>query len=210
MGWLAAAWEWASTNGAGLGGVAAVVTGAVAVAALLVAARDSTERSRPMVVAELRDALRADAIQYLVIKNLGPSVARKVRVLFDPPLSEMDDSESRLAAFIQRRYSKPIPALVPGQELDNIWFSGRPDAAKGWVNSEPLPDTFTVRIRYHGVRRRRYEERFDLDVGLIRQRTYATSSKDPEEQMKVVIKHLESIDASLRELAQWSGDQRTH
>jgi hypothetical protein len=158
--------------------------------------RDSRERSRPMVAAELRDQPYASATQALVIRNLGPTIARNVRITFDPEIPDPVDPKQSVTPFLKRRYAAPIPVLTPGMELDNIWFSGEPSSS-GWSNTEPMPDTCTVRIAYDAPDGTRYDDEFPIDVGVIRDRTYVTSSGDPVEIAKGILKTLKGIESKL-------------
>lgn len=169
--------------------------------------RDSQARTRPMVAAELRDVPYVRGTQLLVIKNYGPTVARDVMVTFEPPLPDPlpDAAHKSLGVFLKARYEKPIPTLVPGMELDNIYFDGIDDDNGGWKNNDPFPDAFTVVISSTAPDGQRYTDRFALDVGLIRNRTFATSSKHPEERLTQAVKHLDKISKSLVSLAR-SGD----
>jgi len=204
-GWIAdAAWPWINDFGAALGALAAVVTGTVAVAALLVATRDSAERSRPMLIAELVSDRYASATQHLVLRNVGPSVARDVKVSFDPPLPEVPDPSGLVTPFIKQRYEGRIPVIAPGQRLSNIWFSGEAGPGGGWINREPLPDSFVVELEYKGNRLRRYRDRFPLTIDVIRRETYVTSSKDPMEQLKKAMKELPKIVTALQSIARAS------
>lgn len=165
--------------------------------------RDSQARSRPMVAAELRDEPYATATQLLVIKNYGPTVARNVKVTFDPPLGDPapEKAHESMAPFLKRRYAKPIPSLVPGQELDNIYFDGECAGAGGWKNREPHPDQVRVTVELDAPDGARYIDHFDLDVNLIRDRTMVTSSRHPEERLKRAVKALEDINKTLIRVA---------
>jgi hypothetical protein len=165
--------------------------------------RDSQARTRPMVAAELRDEPYAPGTQLLVIKNYGSTVARNVKVTFDPPLSDPppEKMHQSVAPFLKRRYAKPIPSLVPGQELDNIYFSGESDGAGGWKNREPHPDQVRVTIELDASDRAHYIDHFDLDVNLIRDRTMVTSSRHPDERLKQAVKALENIHKTLVQIA---------
>ncbi len=165
--------------------------------------RDSQARTRPMVAAELRDEPHATTTQLLVIRNYGPTIARNVVVSFDPPLGDPppEKAHESVAPFLKRRYSRPIHVLVPGTELDNIYFDGEDDGNGGLINSEPFPDQVTVTIEFDAPDGERYCDLFELDVDLIRQRTYVTSSRHPEERLKQAVKALEQIDKSLVKIA---------
>lgn len=173
--------------------------------------RDSQARSRPMVAAELREEPYATAIQLLVIKNYGSTVARNVTVTFDPPLGDPspDEMHRSLSPFLKRRYAQPISSLVPGQELDNIYFSGERDSTSGWKNREPHPDQVRVTIELDASDGERYADHFDLDVNLIRNRTMvASSSRHPEERLKQAVKALENINRALVQIARAKPNSR--
>lgn len=153
-----------------------------------------------MVAAELRDHPYAPT-QILVIRNYGPTIARDVQVTFEPPIPDPEPSEAAqsVTPFLKRRYEKPIPALTPGMELDNLWYVGRP-SADGSINVEPTPDQVTVHLSYTGPDGSRYEDSFPLDVEIIKQRTYSESSTSPQSQTKEALKLLKGIEQAVRSL----------
>jgi hypothetical protein len=176
---------------------------------------DSQARTRPSVVAELRNEPHARATQLLVIKNYGPTVARDIVVTFDPLLP---DPPSEIASqsttpFLKSRYAEPIPVLAPGTELDNIYFSGKNAGGSGWANFEPLPDKVTVTISYLAPDGRRYVDEYRLDVGIIRNKTYVSGGTlHPVTQRKEHLDTLKKIQGSLgkieKVLEQLARDQR--
>lgn len=187
---------------AGTGVIAVLVAVAAAIIGLRALRRsqsDARERSRPMVAAELRDVPHVDGSQALVVRNYGPTVARNLRVTFDPEIPEPEPAKAHesLTPFLRRRYADSIPFLTPGQELTNIWFSGAPDPQLGWRNVEPTPNPCMATLTYEGHDGNRYTEQFRLDVGVIRNETTATSSASPEGQAKKAVEHLGSIARSL-------------
>src|SRR5690348_15692234 len=95
--------ELAATASAAVSAAATVVTAVIAGVALRSTARDSRDRTRPLLVAELRRSTLGTATQDLVIKNCGASVARNVNVLFDPPLPVTEDV-ARNVHWIAQRY----------------------------------------------------------------------------------------------------------
>jgi hypothetical protein len=60
-----------------------------------------------------------------------------------------------------------------------------------------MPDTCTVRIAYDAPDGTRYDDEFPIDVGVIRDRTYVTSSGDPVEIAKGILKTLKGIESKL-------------
>ena len=149
-----------------------------------------------MVAAELRDHPYADANQILVIRNYGPSIARNVRVTFDPPIPEPDNPAESGAPFLKARYATPLAVLTPGMELDNVYFSGRRQGGT-WVNYEPMPEQVMVRIEYEDDQGNDWADDFPLDTDIIRNRTYTTSSRDPDEQRKALLKAVQGIEKAL-------------
>lgn len=195
------------------------VTAGVAVAGVLVALRtlrqlriDSRQRSRPMMAAELRKPPYTEGVQVLVVRNYGPSIARNVKVAFDPPIPDPDPKRSvgGMSPYITRRYAKPICVVTPGMELANIWFVGQP-RGDGRVNSEPTPPQFTVTIAYNGPDGTGdYEESFSLDTDLIRAETYVSSSAAPENRLKKIQESLARIATSTGRIAGMIESRKTN
>jgi len=183
----------AATLAAGIGATSAVVAAFNVRRTLRQSRRDSKARSRPLVVAELRDHPYADATQLLIVRNYGQSVARNVFVTFEPPIPDPEDPSESVTPFLKRRYAKPIAVVAPGVELDNIYFSGRHGDRGAWINAEPKPDETVVTIAYEDDNGNRYSDDFPIDVHLIRNRTYTVSSNDPVEQGKRLVKAVETI-----------------
>src|SRR5665811_1804934 len=130
--WLSDFFDWWTTQR--VAAVAAVVAAGAAVTAATSGVRtlgqnrrDSKARSRPMVAAELREVQYVKGTQILVVRNYGPSIARNVRVSFDPEIPDPEDPSTSMTPFLKRRYANALPVLTPGVELDNIYFSGQPE-----------------------------------------------------------------------------------
>ena len=157
-----------STVFAGISSGGAIVTAAIAAWTLTSSRLDSRERTRPLVTAALVPGPSySHGTTYLVIKNVGATAARGLKVAFDPPLPGYETTEDGQKAvvgpFLRRRYASPIPVLAPGQELVNIY--GYLTASRQRTNAEPVPDRFTVAVRYKSERRRReYTDSFSLDL----------------------------------------------
>lgn len=195
--WLNDFFDWWTTQrvaaGAAVVAAGAAVTAATSgVRTLRQNRRDSKARSRPMVAAELREVPYVKGTQILVVRNYGPSIARNVRVTFDPEIPEPKDPSTSMTPFLKRRYATPLPVLTPGMELDNIYFSGQQEGGS-WVNREPTPEQVTVRITYENDAGDEFADVFPLDTNLIRNRTYAEPSTSPEAQMKVLAKSAKTL-----------------
>ena len=174
--------------------LATVATAVIAILALGSTARDSRERSRPMIFAMFREANHSDSSFELVVKNFGLSAARGLRVEFDPPLSE-DDRKEVLTDFIAKRYGNPIPLLPPGSELTNTWWGGgiAPDSGNELINRLSTPDEVVVKVTYRGNRILRYRDEFALSADTIKLRTYAVSSTSMPGRMKAIAESLKTI-----------------
>jgi hypothetical protein len=192
---------WVGASAAVAAGVAAWFAAIVARSTLNQIKRDSGERSRPQVAAELRDVPYSKGMQILVVRNFGPTIARNVSVKFTPEIPDPDPSTQSVTPFLKRRYSQPIPTLTPGMELDNLWYVGELGPDNRFVNSEPTPDQAVVEITYEDGQGRRFTESFPIDVGIIRGRTYTEGSYSPTQQVKTALKHIKSLDGSAKDLA---------
>lgn len=77
---------------------------------------------------------------YLIIKNIGKTPARNIRIDFDPPLQSTQQS-------LLEKYSplvNGIPSLAPGQEI-RTWF----DLYRRYSRAN-YPKTYTVKLSYYG------------------------------------------------------------
>lgn len=178
--------ERVAATAAATGAMSAVVAAISAVRTLRQNRRDSKARNRPMVAAELRAHPHSDGTQLLVVRNFGPSIARDVRVSFDPEIPDPPDPARSGIPYLKKRYADAIPVLTPGMELDNIYqFRGQ--------GGDVAPGQSLVTIRYASDSGDRYSDEFPLDVELLKNRTYVTTSSSPEAQVKEIAKALKGM-----------------
>ncbi|WP_410562297.1 hypothetical protein [Amycolatopsis sp. cmx-4-61] len=198
-----------------IAGIAAIVSSGAAIwsatngnRTLKRADRDSQARTRPMVAAQLERRPHVPRTQFLLIKNYGPTIARNVAVTFEPPLQDPAPAKEpqSVAPFLKRRYSKPIPVLVPGTELDNVYFW----TTDGRTNQEPFPDQVRVAIDFDGPDGEHYRDYFDLDVMLLRSRSDSVSSTHPDQVLKEAVKQLTAIRSALDYIASSLPDEPTN
>jgi hypothetical protein len=109
---------------------------------LVQARRESRDQSRPMVAAELRPRPWDDHTMSLVVREI-------------PDTTE----PTSLAPYVKHRYAQPIPVLIPGVELDNIWIVGEEHHGQ-YRHIDATPPQVTVTIAYDGPDGRRYTEPF--------------------------------------------------
>ncbi len=179
--------EWDAPYWTAVGGLSAAITGLVAIWALAHAARDSRERSRPVVVAEYRVPEHAFRRLEFVVRNVGVSVARDIDVEFDPPLEPVESGQ-KIRPFLVKRYSRRIPALGPGQELSNSVHFNDEDQSQS-----DLPFDVTVKVSYRRSRLRRYEDSYRLLAEVYAQHTYSTSSDSVPGRLKQIKDELAKI-----------------
>lgn len=199
-------WEWLNVNGAGMSALAAVVTALIAIVALSQTARDSRERSRPMMVAEFQLAANNDSAVDFVVRNAGPSIARSVEVTFTPALVVPDDGDRYVTPSLIRRYAAVIDTFAPGQEFRNVWWSGRDKGGPDLQNHEPTPDEVEVTITYRGIGRQIYRESFRLHVNSILMTTRSTSSTSVPGRLAGIHKSLDTIAAASKQIAQLAAE----
>ncbi|WP_433300415.1 hypothetical protein ACQP2F_03040 [Actinoplanes sp. CA-030573] len=162
---------------------------------------DSRNRSRPMVAAELQPVEYSKGMIALVVRNFGPTIARNVRVTFDPPIPDPTNPAQSLTTFLKRRYEKPILTLTPDMKLSNLWFIGQAGDDGRFRNTEPTPEQCTVTIACESADGTAYEDKFVIDVALVQAETYAEPSTSPQARMKTVADSLKSLDASVKTIA---------
>ena len=136
--------------------VVAIGTGIVAVLTLFALRSDSRERTRPMMTAELVPDVIDQAKLLFVIRNVGPTPAKSVQVRFRPPIPD----DARVARYLSARYAAPIPTLAPGSELLSVYGQMIDDG----LGSDTAPMAFSVDFEYDDMRKKHYNDSYDLDV----------------------------------------------
>lgn len=172
-------WQWLVDNGPGVSAVAAALASIVAIVTLLRASMDSRARSRPVIIAEFRPDPESDSTFSLVIRNDGASLANRITVQFEPPLSVEAADESRIAKRLIKRFESSISHLAPGQELASVYaLYGLASGSNEKVNLAKTPYDVNVTVEYSGVGRKRYREVYPLtsDTMTLNTFTYSSSS----------------------------------
>jgi hypothetical protein len=123
------------------------------------------DQSRPFVILDF-DLSRPPFI-HLVIKNIGATMARRVRIQTDPPLASSFDKNGQSEPIAKLRlFSDQIPTMAPGREIRTFFdsFSQR--------EQQQLDDVYQVTITYEGERGRSYVDEMVLDLGIYRNTTF--------------------------------------
>lgn len=185
-------WSFVTDQAGPLSALAAILTAVIAIVALTATARDSRERSRPVVMAMFRLAEHSDTSFDFVVRNYGPSAARDVEVKFDPPLDDEARKQSTTQALAER-FDARIPLLPPEAEVSNVYWSGKNDGSNKLVNKLRTPAKVTVTITYKGTRLRRYTEVVPLDADWMGLATHSVSSTSTPGRMKQIAESLKNI-----------------
>ena len=170
--------------------VAAAIQTIVVIVAALFAKRQVDEakqlreaQSRPFVIIDF-DVLRVRRFIYLVITNLGQTLARNVRFTFEPPLSSsIDEKHDTLKK--ARLLTEGIPTLAPGREIPILFDSFL-------ERGDERPDAYEVQVSYEGEKGQEYTDTVLLDLGIYRNLIYI-DRKDihhVHEQLKDIAKTL--------------------
>jgi hypothetical protein len=208
---------WGTAGGAIVTAISVVVASVVGIRTLRAFERDSRDRSRPMVGAQLvRDPHPSErGAAYLLVRNYGQSVAYDVQVTFDPPMENVEtrSGDDSYVPFMLSRYENPIANLMPGVDLRNLWFvpSGDADDQGDLLNDEPIPNVVTVTVRYSDTPNfweraaHRYVDTFVLDMALLRGEVVVRHSDDHLGLHKRTTKALEQIAPAVQSTAKAIG-----
>lgn len=170
-------------------GVCAVVTSIVAIASLLAIRADSRDRTRPVVGAELLPIVLSHGTCELVIQNVGASVAKNIRVEFDPPIRA---GMGKIAGYLERRYQEPIPTMGPGRRLTNVYGHRRGDGTAAF--DEDVPLDVAVTIKYEDSHGRNYQDMYRLtSQTLMNETTTSPSNTDEKGMQRRLVQALEAV-----------------
>ncbi len=159
-------------------------------------ARD--QQTRPYVIAYFT-IKEGTGLIYLVLKNIGQSVARDVRFSFDPPLKTSSEATNEMLAKMSF-VTEGIQSMPPGYELKTLF-----DSTVSYLNNEELPQKYRVRIAYYGGISP--EERIDeyvLDISAFWGISYTreTTMKDLVKKVDDIGKDLGRMRQDIRRIAQ--------
>ncbi len=166
------------TTWAAMASLATVTAAVVGVWTLISVRQDSRDRSRPVMIAEIRPGVLSD-IAELIVRNVGPSVAKNVTFKFRPdlPVLEGPDAVGKTTPYLKRRYSRTFPTFGPGMLTHDVYqSSGEP--------FEPVPDDFTLTIDYDDAHGRHYTDSYDLSVTTLRDHTRTERHEDDESALR--------------------------
>ncbi len=173
--------------GTSVGAVAAVGAAAFAGWGIQRSTNDNRARSQPFMTAEFATSEHSDDTIRMLIRNVGQTPARNVRVSFDPPIPEGEKSSH--AWVLHERYDTSIPMLAPGQQFGNSWwlsdFSLEDPSSR---NVHELPNEVKVSISYTGIGGEEFSDDFELNARLILLEGRAVSSTSMLGRMEMIAK----------------------
>jgi hypothetical protein len=169
------------------------------VAQLCVAARTREDQTRPYVVVDWEFE---QSLIILTIRNVGQTIARNIDLKFPTPLKSATWGDRDFDSMAALRDG--IPSLAPGQVL-RIHF----DTFTGHKSSG-LPMRYKAIAGYDGIRGRRHDEEFILDLSTYEEAAYAPKGlPDLVKQVEAIRKELHSWrDSSHGGLAVTTADKR--
>jgi hypothetical protein len=143
----------------------------------------------PYIVAYLDGQGVVNGILYLVIKNTGKTVAKNVKVIFDPPL------QTKFPDFLNKVLPQNgIPSIPPGYEIKTIL-----DNFITYKNTGPMAFDVTV-IYSGGISDKLREDKYHLDLEIFRGIVYSVENKPPSETAKAIKELNSSIESVVEEL----------
>jgi hypothetical protein len=123
------------------------------------------DQNRPFVIVDF-DLSRPPFI-HLFIKNIGKTMARRVRIQTDPPLASTFDKEGpREPVAKLRLFTEEIPTMAPDREIRTL-FDSFPARTE-----QRLEEVYRVTVTYEGERGRAYVDEMVLDLGVYAKVTY--------------------------------------
>jgi hypothetical protein len=123
------------------------------------------DQIRPFVIVDF-DLSRPPFI-HLVIKNIGKTMARRVRIQTDPPLASTFDKDGRREPVANLRvFTEAIPTMAPDREIRTL-FDSFPARTE-----HQLEEVYRVTVTYEGERGRSYVDEMVLDLGVYAKVTY--------------------------------------
>ncbi|MFJ7230114.1 hypothetical protein ACIQVF_11275 [Streptomyces tendae] len=112
---------------------------------LAAAERAQREATEPYVVVDIRARVPGSQLLWFVVENIGPTLARDVRIAVTPPLATSRGEEA--TAKLNAAASRVIPVIPPGR-----MFGYTMDVGSGFFADPQLPRVYTVTVDAKGPR----------------------------------------------------------
>jgi hypothetical protein len=160
--WLSP-WAWTATDWAGVQCVVLVIAAIIALRQVREARRLREAQVQPFVVVDFEADQQTQAI-YIVISNGGSTMARDVRLTFEPPLtSSLDSNQNVVPPRDLKPLSEGIASLPPGKQIRVMFDMFTQRAADAY------PDVYNVHVSFRApALKRRLSDDTVLDLGVFR------------------------------------------
>lgn len=186
--WLSP-WAWTATDWAGIQAVVLAIAAGVAIWQVWEARRLRRAQARPFVVVDFE----AESQQQIniVIANLGSTMARDVRLTFEPELTSSLDSRPTIVRPADLKAIKEgISTLPPGKRVVIMLdlFHQR--------DAETYPDLYRVHATFYAPALKQHlGEDFVLDLGLYRNvlQVNRRDIHDVHDQLKKLVRAVEKL-----------------
>jgi hypothetical protein len=144
------------------------------------------EEARPVVVVDL-DVDRHPKIIYMTFENYGRTSAHDVKVTFEPPLTTTI-ADGDFVGF----FSNTFPTLAPGKRIVGVF-----DSSVQRLPRTDLPKRYTARAIYFDRRRRRFEDKFVLDLSVYEGRMSVTEKDigDVVDNLKAIVDSIHGFES---------------
>ncbi|TDB82842.1 hypothetical protein E1264_30875 [Actinomadura sp. KC216] len=162
------------------------------------AAKIRKEQNDPYVIVDIRESPFAKNFLYLVIENIGTTIARNVRIEFDPPLKS--SREETLGDAVHgnirdaRIFTSGIPMLPPHRRMEFLIDFG-PDRLE-----QRLDTFYRVQVEVDGPEGPAETMQYEIDLGVL----YGPRFHRPKtlheavESLQSIQKTLSNIEKSLK------------
>lgn len=144
------------------------------------------DQVQPYVVADIRPG-QDGFLMILIVENTGPTVARNVRVSFDPQLRSTTFPEVGDLRFLR----EGIKALPPGRRVS--WYFDTGPA----IFENDVPRKYQVDVRYDGPLGVSGHLEYEIDFSILEN----SEARDPG-KLKDISDELKKANATLRSIAQ--------
>jgi hypothetical protein len=143
------------------------------------------DQSQPFVFVDIRPDI-GGFLMMLIVENTGPTVARNIRVDFDPPLRSVKFPEVANLLFIR----EGIKALPPGRRI-SWYFDTGPS-----IFSSDVPKKYRVRVNAEGPFGPTEEIEYDIDFSILEN----SEARNPA-QLKDIVDQLKKTNNTLNTIA---------
>lgn len=157
-------WSWTAETWSALATTATFLTAAAAAVfagfQVREARRTREDQAQPFVVVDFEPSPAWAGLMEITIRNIGSTVAKDVRITFDPPLASVDlDKRKGWPGFQELSILKHgIPSLPPGK-AHRIFFDRMPDRIKS-----DLPRKYVATVELAGPRHKIDPQTYVLDL----------------------------------------------